>query len=207
VLLMPRIRSIKPEIFISPQVMNLSRDARLLFIGLITQADDQGRGTADPRKLKSAIFGGDDDVTTARVLELLAEAEGQGLCVTYDANGQGHGRVYALPSFTEHQYIQRPKPSVYPRPPKQALTRASQQRISAISDAADTDIGGSDRIGSEGSDRSDLTRARAAAEEPVDNSGRRAPAPDHLKKTSGRKERSPQAASAILAGLAARAKS
>ncbi|MEN9419175.1 MAG: hypothetical protein RI988_2795, partial [Pseudomonadota bacterium] len=36
---MARIRTVKPEVWMSPQVMNLSAHARLLFIGLITQAD------------------------------------------------------------------------------------------------------------------------------------------------------------------------
>lgn len=113
---MPRIRTLKPEINQSPQVMNLSRDARMLFcLGLILQADDEGRGIADPRKLKAAVFPGDDDITSTRVLELLAEVESQGLCITYDANG--HGRVYALPSWRSHQYVEKAKKSNYPQPP------------------------------------------------------------------------------------------
>jgi hypothetical protein len=214
---MPRIRSIKPELFVSPQVMNLSRDARLLFIGLITQADDEGRGTADPRKLKAAIFGGDDDITTDLILELLTEIEKQNLCITYDGNG--HGRIYALPSFREHQYIQRPKPSTYPKPPKQELTRASRSRvgsrnhIGSAPDEADTGIGGSDRIlgsdriGSEGSDRiGSQTRARAVAHDPVDNSDGRAPAPDGLKKPAERREENREKLAGITGNLAAAAK-
>jgi hypothetical protein len=206
---MPRIRSIKPEIFISPQVMNLSRDARLLFIGLITQADDEGRGTADPRKLKAAIFGGDDDISAACVVDMLAEIEGQTLCVTYDANGQGHGRVYALPSFTEHQYIQRPKPSVYPRPPKQIVARVSRKRTGSVSDKADTSIGGSDRIGSDlriGSDRKDRigsgTRARAVDHDPVDKPAGHAPASDDSKKTPAESRRELKALTTKLAAQA-----
>src|SRR5579862_7498417 len=115
-----RIRSIKPEIWLSPQVMNLSHGARLLFIGLITQADDEGRGSADPRRLKAAIFGGDDAVTTTTVAEWLAQISGQGLATFYDGNG--HGSLYSLPTFRDHQYVSHPKNSGYPAPPQQVNT-------------------------------------------------------------------------------------
>jgi hypothetical protein len=102
---MPRIRTIKPEVWMSPQVMNLSHGARLLFIGLITQPDDEGRGVADGRKLTAAIFAGDDDLTNQRVLDLLGDVEAQGLVVTYEA--AGHGRVYALTSWRKHQKVEK----------------------------------------------------------------------------------------------------
>jgi len=95
----------------SPQVMNLSHSARLLFVGLITQADDEGRGTADARRLKASIFGG-DDITTADVQRWLEEVKAQGLTVVYEASD--HGLVYALPSWRNHQSIDRPRPSSYP---------------------------------------------------------------------------------------------
>lgn len=140
---MPRIRSIKPEIWLSPQLMNLSRDARLLFIGLISQADDEGRGSADPRKLKAVIFPGDEDVAGNRIRELLAEIEQQGLAVTYDGNG--HGPLYELPSFGKHQVINKAKPSHYPPAPPED-SRTSTVRIP---DPSRTSTGGSDLIGSD----------------------------------------------------------
>lgn len=111
---MPRIRSIKPEIWLSPQVMNLSRDARVLFVGLITQADDDGRGSADPRRIKATIFPGDDDATVAQIDAWLAEVVVQELATLYDAGTQG--RLYALASWAEHQKISHPARSKYPGP-------------------------------------------------------------------------------------------
>lgn len=180
---MPRIRSIKPEIFMSPQVMNVCRDARLLFFGLITQADDHGRASADPRKLKAAIFPGDDDIGGQRVLELQVELESQGLAVFYD--GGSHGRLYALPTWTDHQYVQKPKASVYPAPPRRPNGHIPDSS-GRVSEVADTHTVGSD--GSEGSDGKDLTRARAESEQPVDNSVPRAPAPDGRKNRQGESE-------------------
>jgi hypothetical protein len=117
---MARIRSLKPEMWMSPQVMNLSHSARLLFIGLITQADDEGRGTADARRLKAAIFGG-DDITSADVRRMLDECQTQGLVVTYHA--ENHGELYTLPSWRTHQSIDRPRKSVYPNPPETEAAR------------------------------------------------------------------------------------
>lgn len=111
---MARIRSLKPGIFQSPQVMNLSMGARLLFVGLITQACDQGRGTADARSLRAAVFPG-DDCSSAEVDAWLGEIEAQGLIVVYD--GPRLGRLYALPTWNRHQRINRPTPSHYPAPP------------------------------------------------------------------------------------------
>lgn len=113
---MPRIRTLKPEIWLSPQVMRLSHGARLLFIGLITLADDEGRGTADVRRLKAALFGADDGMDVTKVEHWLQELATQGLSVVYDADK--HGSVYQLLSWKAHQKIDKPKPSRYPAEPK-----------------------------------------------------------------------------------------
>jgi len=158
---MARIRSLKPEIWMSPQVMNLSHGARLLFIGMITQADDEGRGTADPRRLKAAIFGG-DDIDSASVRRWLDECSTNGLAVIYEA--QGHGMLYELCSWKQHQRIDRPSKSAYPRP--SANTRrtldghSTNTRRGLVEDSS-----GIGSLGSDGSDGSDRTeRARGAHE-------------------------------------------
>lgn len=111
---MARIRTIKPDMWLSPQVMNLELGARLLFIGLITQADDQGRGVADPRRLKAAVLPA-DDVTAVQVDGWVSAIEAEGLAILYTADG--HGRLYQLVSWHIHQSINKPKPSNYPPPP------------------------------------------------------------------------------------------
>jgi hypothetical protein len=109
---MARIRSLKPELWLSPQVMNLSHSSRLMFIGLITQADDDGRGLADVRRLKAAIFPG-DDITTQQVSAWLTECKEQALVVLYDA--APHGSLFQLTGW-HHQKIKKPTPSQYPPP-------------------------------------------------------------------------------------------
>lgn len=53
---MARRRMIDPNIWQSEDVAELSMFARLLLIGMISNADDEGRGKANPVYLKSTIF-------------------------------------------------------------------------------------------------------------------------------------------------------
>ena len=199
---MPRIRTIKPEIWLSPQVMNLKRDARLLFLGMITQADDEGRGVADPRKMKAAIFPGDDDILAADILKMRDEIESQGLAQFYEANG--HGRVYALTSWRSHQYVERPKASLYPPPLPTLFPDHSPQTRGTGGEAEGIAPRGSDPIRKD-SDR-DLTRAGASGEQTVDKS--RGPRRADLKKPTDPEEIEARrrGAAQIAAGLAAAAK-
>jgi hypothetical protein len=57
----PRIRTIKPEMWADEKVGQLSRDARLLFVGLITMADDEGRLRGCPAAILGHVFPYDDD--------------------------------------------------------------------------------------------------------------------------------------------------
>lgn len=110
---MPRIRTLKPELWQSPQVMRLHHSARLLFIGLITQADDQGRGSADPLKIRATIYPC-DDVTHGDIecwLDLLAEV---GLAEFYETANRGP--VYVLTGWKRNQKIDKAKASTFPDP-------------------------------------------------------------------------------------------
>ena len=56
---MARKRMIDPSIWTSESFMSLRNRQRLLFIGLISHADDYGKLKADPKSLKAKIFAGD----------------------------------------------------------------------------------------------------------------------------------------------------
>ena len=64
---MPRQRFIWPELWEDPDIGRLSRDERLLFIGLFSLADDEGRILADPLYLRGAIFKYDVDLSVEAV--------------------------------------------------------------------------------------------------------------------------------------------
>jgi len=103
---------IDPGIWVSEQVSNLSRDARLLFIGLISNADDEGRLKGSPRYLKATVFPY-DNIEPNQVATWLREVTTEKLALEYNVNGD---QYIFLPNFLKHQYISRPRPSQLPPP-------------------------------------------------------------------------------------------
>ena len=95
-------RMVHQNIWASGQVAKLSRDARLLFIGLITLGDDDGRLKAPAPLIRSQIFPYDDDVKVADVARWLKEIEGQNLVVKYEIEGEEY---YFHPKWDDYQHI------------------------------------------------------------------------------------------------------
>ena len=93
---MPRIRSVKPEFFRDPKMGRMSVEARLLYIGLWTEADDNGNGRGEVAYLKGALFAYD----STDVSEALKELQDAGRVVPYFADGELY---YHLPNFCKHQ--------------------------------------------------------------------------------------------------------
>jgi hypothetical protein len=109
-----RIRTIKPGFFTSEDVAALSFPARLTWIGLWTYVDDAGRGKANPRLIKAAIWPLDDDVDLEQVVEILADLEREGRVLLYEVDGVDYLEVIA---WRVHQRIDRPTASTIPPPP------------------------------------------------------------------------------------------
>jgi hypothetical protein len=80
---MARARNIKPGFFSNDDLVELPFEARLLFIGLWTIADREGRLLDRPRKIKMDVFPG-DSVDVESCLDQLANA---GFIHRYDAAG------------------------------------------------------------------------------------------------------------------------
>ena len=109
---MPR-RMITPEIWRNEKVASLSDAGRLLFIGIFSSADDDGRLKASPGFLKATIFPYDDDKTKGLVKHLRDQCAALGLIRLYT---NGTGEYLDLPGWKEHQQIRqdRYKPSPLP---------------------------------------------------------------------------------------------
>lgn len=107
---MPRARNIKPQFFKNEELVELSFDRRLLFIGLWTLADRDGRMEDRPKRIKMEIFPADDvDVDTA-----LSDLEWRGFIVRYVVDGYGYIQIQ---NFTKHQNPhQKEAPSTIPAP-------------------------------------------------------------------------------------------
>lgn len=110
---MARIRSIKPSIWTDERFIDLGRDARLLFLGMISHADDAGRLVASGAALIGAIFP-HDEITPRQVEKWRDEIAAAGLITIYRA---GRGTYSHLHGWSKHQRIQKPQPSTLPPPP------------------------------------------------------------------------------------------
>jgi len=108
----PRIRTIKPQLWGSGDVTGLSRDARLLFIGLISMADDDGRFLASVNAINGYVFP-NDELAPGKVRKWLTEISDAGTIYLYSRDGVSYG---CIPNWHKHQVVNRHTKSVLPEP-------------------------------------------------------------------------------------------
>jgi len=102
---MARIRTIKPELWADEKVGSIDMGARLLFIGMINFADDDGVVSSNPIYLKSQIFPYDEALRLSAVkgwLDALVKAR---ILVPLSFEGQNY---YVIRTFRSHQVISHP---------------------------------------------------------------------------------------------------
>jgi len=109
---MARKRMIDPNIWTSVQVARLSVLQRLLYIGLISNADDEGRLNGDPTYIKGIIFP-HDNITPGAIEDCLKRIARVGLIVRYRV-GRGHYILH--PNWRKYQTINKALPSRLPPP-------------------------------------------------------------------------------------------
>jgi hypothetical protein len=120
-----RIRSLKPGFFSSQDVCVLPFRARLTWQGLWCYADDHGRGKADVRLIKAAVWPLDDEVTIAEVEEDLAILAAHGRIVRYTVDGRDY---LAIANWHHHGHINRPTATAIPAPPRPVSVPAPDAR-------------------------------------------------------------------------------
>ena len=112
---MPRRRMIDPDFWNDSRVKRLSPTERLLFIGMVSQADDEGRLLADPAFLRSKIFPYDDftleDITSMRdrIVETNPNVH------LYQNSGEDY---LCFRKWPRYQKPSHPQPSKLPKPPE-----------------------------------------------------------------------------------------
>jgi hypothetical protein len=93
---MARTRSLKPSFFANDLLAECEPMARLLFAGLWTIADRDGRLEFRPRRIKGALFPYDN----CDIEQLVAQLAARGFVQVYRAGGVD---VLLIPTFGEHQ--------------------------------------------------------------------------------------------------------
>lgn len=101
---MARIRTIKPKFWDDVKIGKLSRDARLLYIGMWTFCDDLGVIIAESIWLKSKIFPY-DQIQIQQFERWIKELVQNGFISLLSVKSD---KFYYLPKFTRHQLINRP---------------------------------------------------------------------------------------------------
>ncbi|HEV2524044.1 MAG TPA: hypothetical protein VGU44_02800 [Gammaproteobacteria bacterium] len=101
-MIVPRIRTVKPELFTHEQLFDLEMQyqipLRIAFIGLLTCCDREGRFYWQPKRLKQTILPY-DAVDMAVVLEIFRK---HGFIKKYEYQGEFYGYI---PSWKRHQMI------------------------------------------------------------------------------------------------------
>lgn len=105
-------RIIKESICTSEKIAKLKDFEFRLWVGLITQADDAGRGDARPAIIKGRIFPLRDQVTAKNITDAIDALATVGLISLYTVGGK---LIYWLPGWAKHQRIRDCKPK-YPGP-------------------------------------------------------------------------------------------
>jgi len=145
---MPRIRTLKPEHRQHRKVGRLSHLDYRLWVGMICEADDEGRLVAAADQLRVLIFGYWPEVDLAAIELGLASLAKARLVRLYTV---GSTRFADFPSWKDHQRINRPTPSKLP-PYKDSrrLKTHGVLRESSLSPHAGSEGSGEERKGSEG---------------------------------------------------------
>ena len=107
-------RIIKESAFESDKVSALSDFEFRLWVGLITQADDLGRGDARPAIIKGRVFPLRERVTLKEIELALHAVAARGCVFLYEVDGRP---FYVFPNWAEHQRVRDSKPK-YPAPPE-----------------------------------------------------------------------------------------
>lgn len=108
---MARKRIISPDIWQSEDFSKLSTLAKIVFIGMFSNADDEGRGRGKAVYLKSIIFPYDEDIRVADIDKTLSEISSNMSVIFYSHNENVY---YELTNWDVWQKVEKPQPSKIP---------------------------------------------------------------------------------------------
>lgn len=113
---MARIRTIKPEAFISESLAKVSIAAERTFFGLLTQADDHGRFRDQAAVIAGALWSLRPEHGALEVEDDLNQLDTAELICRYE--GDDGKRYLHIVTFSVHQKVNRPSGSRHPACPR-----------------------------------------------------------------------------------------
>jgi len=133
---MARSRMIKPEFWDDEKLATqTSRDARLVFIGLWTHADDYGVVKGNSVWLKNHILPYEDSLSIQKFSAWLTELAKGHWIIPFEDNGE---KFYYIKNFSRHQTINRPSKQRNAVPPN-GLTEGSCNTHGGITSQTETE--------------------------------------------------------------------
>ena len=127
-------RIIKESLCDSEKIASLSDFEFRLWVGLITQADDAGRGDARPAIIKGRVFPFRERLSIKDIDAALQELAAKGCVSLYTVDGRPY---FLFPGWVKHQRIRDCKPK-FPEPPENtvlqqsAASRGNLRQVAAI---------------------------------------------------------------------------
>lgn len=117
---MARARNIKPAFFTNEDIVEIPFETRLLFIGLWTLADREGRLEDRPRRIKIELFPAD----TVDIDICLNQLQDHGFILRYSS---GDTRYIQVLAFGKHQYPHKSeRDSIIPAPVKHGTSTVQE---------------------------------------------------------------------------------
>lgn len=117
---MARKRMIDPNIWQSEDFSKLSTLGKLVFIGLFSLADDEGRGRSNPVYLKSTLFPYEEGIRSTDIDKTLSEISSNMSVIFYSCDGSSY---YSLYNWNTWQKIDRPTESKIPEYDEKTMQR------------------------------------------------------------------------------------
>jgi uncharacterized phage protein (TIGR02220 family) len=125
---MSRIRTYKPSFWSDEKLATISRDARLLFLGIITHSDDYGVCKGHHLWIKSQVFPY-EAIKPELILSWMSELETLRLIIPFDQNGEKY--IY-IKNFTKHQRVDNPSKMRNPQVPIEVLDSPSRDNSETL---------------------------------------------------------------------------
>ncbi|MCD9875281.1 hypothetical protein [Streptomyces guryensis] len=135
---MARIRTIKPEAFISESLAEVSISAERTFFGLLTQADDHGRCRDQAAVIAGALWALRPEHGPLAVEDDLTQLAGAGLVCRYE--GDDSKSYLHIVTWAKHQKINRPSGSRFPACPHHEGGRLAQSAMSSHGGLAEPSV-------------------------------------------------------------------
>ena len=112
---MPRKRMIDPGFWSDAKMRKLQLPERLLYLALVSGADDFGKGCGEAAVIKGWAFPFDAEITVDNVAAWLARLKKVGVIYWWKDGG---GMIFQLPTWQKHQRIDKPGASCHKNCPR-----------------------------------------------------------------------------------------